>query len=263
MLFWCSAPCKNRALDRALWCSPSCKNRALACESCYRQWARHNIYIYIYLFIYLFIYLSIYNYLHVSMYMWMFCNHRSPRPCLHTFFIVFRRVPPHTFHTFLVNMISHPHGIPPPVLYTFVIFCYCHLSVILWNSSENYFSRFCQGYLPPLMHTFSKMYETRPPSVFLVYTGGLCMYVCMYVCMHLCMYVCMHACMHVCMYVCIQVRIPGSVLQVHVQSCRGLNLYALALLPLPPKVYLTIIGGNCNGQLEIAYIYIQIIKNWW
>ena len=29
MLF-CSPPCKNRALDRALWCSPPCKNRALA-----------------------------------------------------------------------------------------------------------------------------------------------------------------------------------------------------------------------------------------
>ena len=41
---WCSPPCKNRALDRAIWCSPPCKNRALACESCYRQWARHNLY---------------------------------------------------------------------------------------------------------------------------------------------------------------------------------------------------------------------------
>ena len=52
---------------------------------------------------------------------WMFCNHRSIQPCLHTFFIVFRRFFPHRFHTFLVNMIRHPHGIHPPVLYTFVI----------------------------------------------------------------------------------------------------------------------------------------------
>ena len=51
----------------------------------------------------------------------MFCNHRSAQPCLHTFFIVFRRFSPHRFHTFLVNMIRHPHGIHPPVLYTFVI----------------------------------------------------------------------------------------------------------------------------------------------
>ena len=152
-----SHDCKNRALDRALWCSPSCKKRALACESCYRQWARHNIYIYLF----------IYNYLHVSVYMWMFCNHRSAQPCLYTFFIVFRRVPPHRFHTFLVNMIRHPHGIPPPVLYTFVIFCHCHLSVILWNSSENlFFPVFVRGYVFFLMHTFSKMYETRPPQFF-------------------------------------------------------------------------------------------------
>ena len=110
------------------------------------------------------------------MYMWMFCNHRSPRPCLHTFFIVFRRVPPHTFHTFLVNMISHPHGIPPPVLYTFVIFCYCHLSVILWNSSENLFSRFCQGVsTPPDAYIFKNVWNP-PPLSFLVYTGWLYTY---------------------------------------------------------------------------------------
>ena len=50
-----SHDCKNRALDRALWCSPSCKNRALACESCYRQWARHNIYIYIFTINYMYL----------------------------------------------------------------------------------------------------------------------------------------------------------------------------------------------------------------
>ena len=63
----------------------------------------------------------VYLYLYVSMYMWMFCNHRSAQPCLHTFFIVFRRVSPHRFHAFLIDMIRHPHGIHPPVLYTFVI----------------------------------------------------------------------------------------------------------------------------------------------
>ena len=61
VLFWSSSLCKkscsrlcslvppsvqNRALDRARWCSPPCKNRALACESCYRQWARHKSYVY-------------------------------------------------------------------------------------------------------------------------------------------------------------------------------------------------------------------------
>ena len=52
-------PCKNRALDRALWCSPLCKNRVVACESCYRQWARPNLYVYLspYLHIYLYLYL--------------------------------------------------------------------------------------------------------------------------------------------------------------------------------------------------------------
>ena len=162
MLFWCSAPCKNRALDRALWCSPSCKNRALACESCYRQWARHNIYIYLF----------IYNYLHVSMYMWMFCNHRSPRPCLHTFFIVFRRVPPHTFHTFLVNMISHPHGIPPPCAVYF-----CHLLLLpsfgnplklLWKSFFPFLSR---GIYPPWCIHFQKCMKPAPPQFFGLHWG--------------------------------------------------------------------------------------------
>ena len=115
----CSPPCKNHAVNRAVLvlrsvqksCSRSCSLVfSFVQKSCSSLWKLlqtmgQTQYIYIYLFIY--------NYLHVSMYMWMFCNHRSPRPCLHTFFIVFRRVPPHTFHTFLVNMISHPHGIPP------------------------------------------------------------------------------------------------------------------------------------------------------
>ena len=105
----------------------------------------------------------------------MFCNHRSPRPCLHTFFIVFRRVPPHTFHTFLVNMISHPHGIPPPpVLYTFVIFCYCHLSVILWNSSENLFFPFLsRGIYPPWCIHFQKCMKPAPPQFFWFTLGDL------------------------------------------------------------------------------------------
>ena len=49
----CSRSCSFGAPLRAkivlqivlFWCSPPCKNRALLCESCYRPWARHNTYI--------------------------------------------------------------------------------------------------------------------------------------------------------------------------------------------------------------------------
>ena len=98
------------------------------------------------------------------MYMWMFCNHRSAQPCLHTFFIVFRRVSPHRFHTFLVNMIRHPHGIHSPCA---VYFCHCHLSVILWNSSEDFFFRFWLGGMyPPWCIHLQKCMQPDPPQFF-------------------------------------------------------------------------------------------------
>ena len=103
---------------------------------------------------------------------WMFCNHRSAQPCLHTFFIVFRRFSPHRFHTFLVNMIRHPHGIHPPVLYTFVIAIFRPSSEAPMQYGEDLFFWFwLRGYVPPLMPTCAQMYATRPPSVFWVTLG--------------------------------------------------------------------------------------------
>ena len=187
----CSPPCKNRAVNRAVLvlrsvqksCSRSCSLVfsfvQKSCSSLWKLLQTMGQTQYIYIFS---------NYLHVSMYMWMFCNHRSPQPCLHTFFIVLRRVPPHRFHTFLVNMNKTSSWNSPPCAVYF-----CHLLSLpsfgnplklLWKSV---FPVFVREYLPPLMHTFSKnVWNPPPPQFFGLHWVIIYIYIQSYICVCVC-----------------------------------------------------------------------------